>query len=210
LCRCRIERRESKLSFRIVPNPADEKDRVLAALRGEPLAKAWLVEQFGPISLSYAQRMMGNENDAREMAQEAMVKVLQNLHRYDDQWRFATWVLGITRNTCIDEFRRRKRRPLMEEREQVCEDPDPAELSHERLRGAQVRAAMNELPEIYREIIVLYHYENMLYREIADLLGLPLGTVMNRLFRARRKLKDLLEARDSSELAEARAASGAW
>jgi RNA polymerase sigma-70 factor (ECF subfamily) len=179
-------------------------------LRGDPLAKAWLVEQFGPISLSYAQRMMGNENDAREMAQEAMVKVLQNLHRYDDQWRFATWVLGITRNTCIDEFRRRKRRPLMEEREQVCEDPDPAELSHERLRGAQVRAAMNELPEIYREIIVLYHYENMLYREIADLLGLPLGTVMNRLFRARRKLKDLLEARDSSELAEARAASGAW
>ena len=176
-------------TLHILPQPQDERDRVARAIAGDRHAQTWLIETFTPIAYGFCVRLMGDEQDARDASQDTMIKVLRNLNRYDAQWRFGTWVLSIARNTCMDEYRRRRRRPVCDEVEVASEDRSPAELCDAQLRGEKVHEAMATLPEIYREIIILYHFEHLLYREIADLLDLPLGTVMNRLFRARHRLK---------------------
>lgn len=125
-----------------------------------------------------------------------MVKVLRNLDRYDPSRPFATWVFQIARNTCIDEHRRRKRRPSRETKE-IADDrnPSPLQMAAHHQRAEILERALQDLPPMYREIIVLYHFEHKKYTEIAEVLDLPMGTVMNRLFRARKKLRLAYEER---------------
>ena len=133
----------------------------------------------------FCRRMLRNEQDAMDAAQDTMVKVLRNLHRYDARWKFSTWVLGIARNTCIDEFRKRKRRSDHEAPEAVDQGPSPLELTDRQLRAERLHRSLDCLSPLYREVLVLYHFEHLKYQEIADLLDIPIGTVMNRIFRAR-------------------------
>jgi len=150
--------------------------------------------------------MLRNEQDAMDAAQDTMVKVLRNLHRYDSRWKFSTWALGIARNTCIDEFRKRKRWSNHEMPEAVDQGPDPLELTDRQLRAERLYRSLERLTPLYREVLVLYHFEHLKYQEIADLLEIPIGTVMNRIFRARRKLRvayDATPARPASSPLEA-------
>ena len=135
--------------------------------------------------------MLGNDEDARDAAQDTLVKVLKNLHRYDPKRKFSTWVFGIARNTCIDEHRRRKRRAWDEPGDVI--DPRPDALVHTTRdqRATQIHGAIAHLSPLYREVLVLYHFEHLKYREIAEILDIPIGTVMNRIFRARNKLRTL-------------------
>jgi len=151
--------------------------------------------------------MMSNEQDARDVTQETMVKILKNLHRYDSRWRFSTWIISIARNTCIDEFRRRRRRSYDEPPEVVDDGPSPDEITAQQRRATRLHQALSKLPPLYREVLVLYHFEHRKYREIADILEIPIGTVMNRIFRARRKLRAAYEVIDNPEAAEAAAES---
>lgn len=121
------------------------------------------------------------------------MKVLRNLHRYDQNRTFSTWVFGIARNTCIDEHRRRKRRAYDEPRDVVDVRPSPLQEVSRAQRANTLMAALEHLPPMYREVLVLYHFEHLKYVEIAEVLALPLGTVMNRIFRARRKLRALYD-----------------
>jgi len=125
-----------------------------------------------------------------------MVKVLRNLDRYDPGRPFSTWVFQIARNTCIDEQRRRRRRPSREAKE-IADDanPSPLQIASRHQQAAILDRALQDLPPMYREIIVLYHFEHKKYTEIAEVLDLPMGTVMNRLFRARKKLRLAYEER---------------
>lgn len=139
----------------------------------------------------FCHRMLHNEEDARDAAQDTLVKAIRNLHRYDEERKFSTWVFGIARNTCIDEHRRRKRRAWDEPKEQVDAGPSPLQLVDREQKADRLHEALQELPPMYREILVLYHFEHLKYSEIAESLDLPLGTVMNRIFRARRKLREI-------------------
>mgnify|MGYP000288625841 FL=1 len=141
----------------------------------------------------FCRRMLANDQDARDAAQDTLVKVLKNLHRYDPNRRFSTWVFGIARNTCIDEHRRRKRRAYDEPGEIVDTRPSPHQNAARSQRAAMLGEALKELPPMYREVLVLYHFEHKKYSEIAEILDVPMGTVMNRIFRARRKLRVLYE-----------------
>jgi RNA polymerase sigma-70 factor (ECF subfamily) len=143
--------------------------------------------------------MMGNEQDAHDIAQETMFKALKNLHRYNDNWRFSTWLISIARNTCIDEFRKRKRRSYDEPPEVVDTSPSPLELASQQRRAVRLNSALETIPPLYREVLILYHFEHLKYQEIADLLGIPIGTVMNRIFRARRKLRAAYDLIDGGE-----------
>ena len=138
------------------------------------------------------------------MCQEAMTKALVRIDQYDTRRPFAPWIYRITRNLCID--RHRRKRPLAELHEERT-TADTAEAPQNRFGRAPDRvAAQHELNEVlaealdtltplYREIIELYHYRHLNYREIAEHLQIPDGTVMNRLFRARRKLQAALESK---------------
>ncbi|MEC7947884.1 MAG: RNA polymerase sigma factor [Myxococcota bacterium] len=189
--------RRSALSLRLHDNLFDEKARIRLAAGGDQQARAWIVERYTPIVYRYARRMLRHEQDARDATQDTLVKVLRSLDRYDDQWRFTTWVVGIARNTCIDEFRKRRRRSDFEAPELADPGPAPDSLAARNVRAERLHEALDALTPLYRDVLVLYHFEHLKYQEIADLLGIPIGTVMNRIFRARRKLRAAYEAQDA-------------
>lgn len=198
--------RRPTLSLHVLPPVVDEQDRILAARDGDGAAQQWLVQRFTPMIFRFCLRMTQNEQDARDATQDTFFKVLRKLDRYDDSYRFQTWLFSIARNTCIDVHRRRKRRPESQERDVAHHGPSPLDEAAKRHDADRVHRALANIPEIYREIITLYHLEGMLYREIAEITGLPMGTVMNRLFRARRKLREALEAMDAEQSRERREA----
>lgn len=187
------------LSLRLQEHPADEAPYITAARDGDREARAWLVQRFTPPVYRFALRLLGDEQDARDAAQDTMVKVLRSLDRYDERWRFSTWVFGIARNTCIDEHRRRRRGGEAVDDEVVDARPGPHELSSRAERARLLHDALAEVPPLYREVLILYHFEHLKYEEIAEALEIPMGTVMNRIFRARKKLKEALEARGDLE-----------
>jgi RNA polymerase sigma-70 factor, ECF subfamily len=167
--------------------------QIESARNGDASSRAWLVDHWtGPV-YRFCRRMLSNDEDARDAAQDTLVKVLRNLHRYDPNRAFSTWVFSIARNTCIDEHRRRKKRAFKEPRDVMDLGPSPLQVVSSNQRGELVTRALEDLPPMYREVLVMYHFEHLKYVEIAEALSIPLGTVMNRIFRARRKLRTLYE-----------------
>ena len=140
--------------------------------------------------------MLRNEQDARDVAQDTLIKVIKNLHRYDINRKFSTWVFGIARNTAIDAQRKRKRIAPEPKREPAWDGPSPLEETVREQRAGRLHESLAELPPKYREILILYHFEHLKYQEIADTLEIPIGTVMNRIFRARRRLRVIYDQKE--------------
>lgn len=179
------------MALRLLTQEEDEEERIEAARAGDESARQWLVAQYTPAVYRFCYRMLRNEEDARDVTQETLIKVMRNLDRYDASRRFSSWVFGIARNTAIDEARRRRRVVDASDTEFESHEPSPLEESSRQQRARKLQDALDELPAAYREILVLYHFEHLKYHEIAEALGIPIGTVMNRIFRARKQLRDL-------------------
>jgi RNA polymerase sigma-70 factor (ECF subfamily) len=181
----------------------DDAELVRAVLAGESDAFGVLVERYRVRLYRFVERYTNDAEDARDVTQEVFLKVHAALDSYDSRYKFSTWLFRIAGNAAIDHLRRRKVRPMPLELPQGEDGesrtveprenrPDPLEdLTRRRLREA-LAAAINRLPDDYRELISLRHYGEMPYEEIAALKGMPLGTVKNKLFRARQALRDLL------------------
>lgn len=184
---------DALLALRVHDRRDDDPAIIAAARAGDAFAREALVRRWLEPVYRFAYRMLGNEADARDAAQDTMVKVLRSLDQYDPNRSFATWVFGIARNTCIDEYRRRSRRAWDEPGDIVDHSPSPQDLAQHSERADKIAAALERLSPLYREVLVLYHFEHLKYVEIADALGIPLGTVMNRIFRARQRLRELYE-----------------
>lgn len=179
--------------MRLLHGDDSEPSRIDAARAGDGEARAWLVDRWtGPV-WRFCRRMLCNDEDAHDATQDTLVKVLRSLDQYDPARAFSTWVFGIARNTCIDEHRRRKRRAWDEPGDVVDAAPTPLQAATLTERAELLGDALEQLAPLYREVLVLYHFEHLKYHEIAEALDLPMGTVMNRIFRARRKLRDLYE-----------------
>lgn len=146
----------------------------------------------GPV-YRYARRMLQNDQDAGDLTQEVLVKVLKSLDAYDPSRNFSTWVFSITRNAAIDHYRKHRRHGWEEPGEVVEPGPSPLQEASRAQEAARLRAALDQLAPMYREVLVLHHFEFLKYHEIAEALDLPMGTVMNRIFRARAKLRALYE-----------------
>ncbi len=185
---------ETLLALKVHDRLDDDAAAVAAARAGDPLAKEALVRRWTEPVYRFAYRMLLNEADARDAAQETLVKVLRNLDQFDMVRPFSTWVFGIARNTCIDEHRRRGRKSWEVPGDIPDLAPSPLQEATAAERAAQVTRALAELPPMYREVLVMYHFEHLKYVEIAEVIGVPLGTVMNRIFRARQRLRELYES----------------
>jgi RNA polymerase sigma-70 factor (ECF subfamily) len=182
--------------------PADA-DVVRRILAGEGELFEVLVERYRIRLYRFVQRFTNDAEDARDVTQDVFLKVYGALDSYDSKYKFSTWLFRIAGNAAIDHLRRRRIRALpldlppdeegSERRMEPKEfRPDPYEdLARRRLRTA-LDAAIERLPDDYRELISLRHYGELPYEEIAELKGMPLGTVKNKLFRARQALRDLL------------------
>ena len=151
-----------------------------------------------------ALRMAGNYADAEDVAQEALVKAYNAFDQFELGTNFRAWILRIVTNTYINEFRRRRRAPdtttwddlPREELGKLARDEeDSPELAA--LAGAidaEVEQALSELPEVFREAVVLCDMHGMAYGDIAQALGVPIGTVRSRIARGRGLLQGKLEA----------------
>ncbi len=186
------------------PSPPDE-ELVRAVLAGDPERYGELVERYQARLINYLNRLVRNLDEAHDLAQEVFVRVYQALDRFDPQYRFSTWIFRVAQNAAIDVIRKRRFRlvPLVRagedgegprELEIAAEGPNAQEAMESDQSDARVRAAIERLPGEYRELIELRHYGELAYDEIATLRTMPLGTVKNKLFRARQMLKNLLQA----------------
>jgi RNA polymerase sigma-70 factor (ECF subfamily) len=139
--------------------------------------------------------MTGSDADAADAAQEALISVVRGLPRFDGRSAFSTWLYRIAANACVDELRRRRRRP----------DPGLPEVEHAPRGHAPLTdqsvtdrldldAALGRLPHDYRVAVVLRDQLGLDYAEIAAVLEIPVGTVRSRLSRGRSALADLLTA----------------
>ncbi len=179
-----------------------DEDLAVAAQNGDRAAAQELLTRYERRLFALSLRLLRNREDAAETVQHAMMKTLENLDRYDPSRPFSPWIYRITRNACVDRHRRRKTRSEdeLDDSRTASAAWDESSRMHrpadqvvqQRELDAAIEKGMATLGEKYRQIIRMYHFEHLSYRDIAERLGLPDGTVMNRLFRARRKLQAAL------------------
>ncbi len=185
-----------------VDEPTDE-ELVEAVLQGERERFGDLVERYQGRLVNHLYRLLRSVEDAHELAQEVFIKVYQALDRYDPRYRFSTWIFRVAQNAAIDQIRKRRIKMVSFEGRgdadgEVREwDPPSSERGpygdlRNRERGGAIQRAIDSLPWEYRELIVLRHFGELSYDEIAELEEMPLGTVKNKLFRARQMLKEEL------------------
>jgi RNA polymerase sigma-70 factor (ECF subfamily) len=174
----------------------------LAARRGDARAFASLVRAVQRSVYGLCLRLLTNEAEAAEVAQEAFLRAYQNLGRYDVDRPFDLWVLAITRNLCLDILRRRAR-VQSEDVEEMKEILPASQKTQEENAIAQqerlsLEAAMASLSASDREVLALYYVQKRTTREIAEVLGVAPGTIMARLFRAREKLRNRMRPKEEA------------
>ena len=174
-----------------------------AAQRGDMEAYEQLVAKHRDKIYARAYSMMRNEEDAIDLSQEAWVKGWQRLVQFQGESSFATWMTRIVINLCLDQLRKHKRHrtesiELMDEESGGVERQMPVVTVNptERLERAELRQridkALGQLSDTHRTALVLCEFEGLEYKEIAQAMNCSIGTVMSRLFYARRKLAALL------------------
>jgi len=167
---------------------------------GDELAWEAFVRQHQGRVFGLAYHYTGHAEDARDLAQEAFVQIFRNLPRLPDESGLVPWMLCITRNLCMDFFRRRKARPptwdipVEEMGHLSATEAHPEQELHEQARKVMVHRALRELTDLNREMILLKDIQGLALDEIATLLGIPLGTAKSRSNRARLELADKLLA----------------
>jgi RNA polymerase sigma-70 factor (ECF subfamily) len=185
-----------------IPSASDEK-LVSAAQQGDMRAFEELVARYRDKIFARAFTMLRNEDEAIDLSQEAWVKAWQRLNQFQGDASFLTWVTRIVINLCLDELRKHKRQRT-ESIEQMDEEgggverqlpvitPNPSEgIEREELK-MYIDNAMQQLSDEHKTVLVLHEYDGMEYKEIAKKVGCSIGTVMSRLFYARKRMAVLL------------------
>lgn len=171
------------------PSQDDEVDRALAlqARAGDQSAMRVLVERHQAMVLRLCQRMLGNRHDAEDVVQESFVRALRSLARWDSSRALRPWLLTIAANRCRTALAKRKPLPCDQ---QVLADELPARRDGaQRLKQLteEVALALADLRPEYRQAFELFHYEQLAYAEIAEVLSVPVGTVKTWIHRARQE-----------------------
>ena len=173
------------------------------AKRGDADSFAALVDRYMGSAIHVAMGYVRNREDAVDLAQEAFLRVHRSFDRFRDGEPFAPWFFRILRNACLNFLEKRKLRrhvSLSARREEEADwdlpdphTPTPARRVEIDEGQRQFWSALDQLTDKHREIIVLRHVEELEYAQIAVILDVPVGTVMSRLFHARRRLRGILE-----------------
>ena len=188
--------------------PLRKDDELIASFKaGDSTAFDDLVLKYERRVYNHCLRMVSDEVESYDLAQEVFLKVFRKIKNYEHTYSFYTWLYRITVNCCID-YLRKKRRHIQEvslssspgdDQGEVCKDQDIPDLTFvpetalvNQELGDTLNAAIAQLSEKLRVIIILKEVEGFTYEEIAEVLACSRGTVKSRLFRARERLKELL------------------
>src|SRR6266545_5081055 len=177
---------------------ATDSDLVISAAAGAEGCFEQIVRRYQrPIS-AYVYRMVGDYEAALDLTQEIFIKVYGSLSRYRSEFKFSTWIYKIAHNSAVDYLRRNagRERSLVNgtEGDQYDLPVDsgvlsPEQESEQKERRLEIEFVVRSLPATYRELIILRHAQDLTYEEIVEVTALPLGTVKNRLFRAREMMR---------------------
>jgi RNA polymerase sigma-70 factor, ECF subfamily len=187
--------------------PVDDEATLIAQLRaGDEAAFEQVVRQYGGRLLAVARRIVGTEEDARDVVQDAFMNAFKNLDRFEGNAKLSTWLHRIAVNAALMRLRTRKRKPEQpidamlpgfsddghfEERFQSWEEPVDKALEREESREL-VRRQIDALPDSYRTVLVLRDIEGLDTEETANMLGLSVNATKIRLHRARQALRTML------------------
>jgi RNA polymerase sigma-70 factor (ECF subfamily) len=168
-------------------------DLVRSCLEGDAKAFGELLDRYERPVFNAALRMLGNRDDAADVTQTVFLRAWESLATYDPERRFYSWIYRIAINESLRAVERRRPHDELPNGA-VSHDPGPdARLSDARLADTIQKALLVMTPD-YRAVIVMRHFLDASYQEMADALGVPEKTVKSRLFTARRRLRELLEA----------------
>lgn len=182
-------------------NRLTDVELIVSAIDGQSAGFEEIVRRYQRPITSYIFRMLGNYESSLDVTQEVFIKVYNSLHKYSSEYKFSTWLYRIAHNAAIDHMRRNSVNQQSIEAENAdgtyqlqleSRSPSP-EQDHERSEWrTEIDAVVKCLPPAYRDLIILRHGRDLSYDEIAVVAGLPLGTVKNRLFRAREMMREML------------------
>ena len=163
-----------------------------------------LVRRYQRPITGYVYRMLNNYDASLDVTQEVFIKVYNSLARYSSEYKFSTWLYRIAHNAAIDYMRRNSVNQQSIEAENAdgtyqlqfeSPQPNPEQMRERSEWRTEIETVIKCLPTGYRELIVLRHTQDLSYDEIAEVTNLPLGTVKNRLFRAREMMREIFVER---------------
>ncbi len=177
-----------------------DEELVASSLAGDPSAFDLLVLRWDRKIQGAIYRLMGSEEEVRDLCQEAFFKAYRGLGGFKGEARFSSWLYQIALNLCRDRMRRRRGRVIVsldaleaDAQGQILRDETSThDLVEARDLQQRVRAAVMALPDDQREVIVLKEYEGLTFQEIAEVLGLPVSTVKTRLYRGLDRMRERL------------------
>ncbi|MDP7422353.1 MAG: sigma-70 family RNA polymerase sigma factor [bacterium] len=180
------------------PTLADLNDRDLVVkLQTQPDLETFdeLLKRYHKPIFYFCLRTLNDLHRAEEVTQDVMYKVYRKISRLKNPERIKTWMYRIASNTCKDLFRASWREEVVEP-EKLSRLPDrrldPGQLAELKERSERVREAVAALPPMQRQAIILYHFHHLSYRDIAEIMQCPLGTIMSRICYGKRQLKSVL------------------
>ena len=171
----------------------DENELIRSCIDGEEFAFTQLVEDHQDMVLSIARRLGAGKEQAEDIAQEVFIRVYRNLGKFEGKSKLSTWIYRIAYNTTVELWRKRKENFsydfLVDQgwQPESC-DESPDKLMERRDQVRHLQELIAHLPEKYRGVIVLYYLQGKSYEQVAEIMGLPLGTVKTYLHRAKKAL----------------------
>jgi len=171
-----------------------DRELVAECLNGNENSFSELVERYKRLIYKIAYRYTQDSDEVNDLVQEAYIKIYKSLSKYDSKYMFSTWCSKVTANICLDHLRRKRIEsvPLEEVENFVGSSASPEEYYLSKELSRKLMDAINELPDIYRVPIIMYHQKGMSYKQIAEHLNKPMSIVKNRLFRGRLTLRQNL------------------
>ena len=184
-----------------------EHELIVRARAGDQKAFETLLNQYKNLVYAIMLKMVRNPQEAEDLTQEAFMKAFHAIGAFNEEYAFSTWLMKIATNNCIDFLRKKKLKtysidqPIQHKDDAIqvelpTGDPSPERQLLTAEQARILRQAIEELPPLYRHVIILRHQEEKSYEEIAEILDVPIGTVKARIFRARemlnKRIKELL------------------
>jgi RNA polymerase sigma-70 factor, ECF subfamily len=185
-----------------------DQDVILHARKGRDTAFRELIRRYERPVFSLIYRMVRDREMAEDLSQDTFIKVLNALDRYDPKYKFSSWIFKIAHNTTLDQLRKKEPQTLSLEGSPHARTAEQAETSSftavdtaenpeqytaSKEMGFEIEEAIARLRPEYRSVIVLWHVEGRPYEEIAEITGLPLGTVKTYIHRGRNELREMLQ-----------------
>jgi RNA polymerase sigma-70 factor (ECF subfamily) len=178
-----------------------DEDIIRLIIKGDSELYSEIIDRYSGKVYSTAYSYTHNQEEAKDLVQEILIKTYNSLSGFKADAKFSTWLYRIAVNSCIDWSRKKKSKVVMtamsfEDADilniMVSETEGPEELLLQRENKEKIRSAVDDLPEIYKTVLILYYFEELQVQEICSILDTPRKTIETRLYRAKKLLKSIL------------------